>query len=441
MQRINASQFAGPRAYFTNIDHRMLGRTQVSLQLKRAIERELKVLLLTKHTVVCAASHLRGQFAYELLRENPVLLDKEMIVPALRNDRADIADIFVDDTVPHQQRDEMKHFYAQHLQKVVGWDLVDNNTWFQHVTLHNLEDEQSVLRRNLACNDARIINEMIQIVRDSPSMSRGIYDQCATLLTGHDQQVMLNFRDILYHMSGSRVIRCESHLPPATYIDFSQKDMATGEVALDETSVFWKIFMEVAFESLHRPLLPVEVLDVLTYDDIYHIRQPLQNSTFLQQYDQALQQATRTNTYADPLALVHDVEVMMQVREDLQRTFHEIFAHQRMPFVQRQVTHVAGREFAKSAVSIGLGLLGIIPNPVTAIVSVVGGVALEAPSLMVNLYQRIRRPLSTATTEEYVNTRNKTLHQVIQRMNVQQSTVLMDAANIITRALSEKMRL
>jgi hypothetical protein len=88
MRRTDATSFVGPRAYFTNIDHRVL-QNQPTAQVRRQIERELKVLLLTKHTVVCAALHLTGQFAYDLFRANPVLLDKEMIVPALRNDRND----------------------------------------------------------------------------------------------------------------------------------------------------------------------------------------------------------------------------------------------------------------------------------------------------------------------------------------------------------------
>jgi hypothetical protein len=441
MQRINASQFVGPRAYFTNIDHRLLEQQHVSLQLRRAVERELKVLLLTKQTVVCAASHLKGRFAYDLVRANPVLLEKAMLVPALRNDRTNIADIFADDAQHNPLRDEMIQFYGERIHTVVGWDLVDNTSWFHTVTLHNLRDEQSVLRRNLTCSDEAIIAEMIAIVQNTPRMGRGVYDRCAALLSHQDRDVMLNFRDILYHMSGSRVIRCESHLPPATYIDFSHKDMAQGDVALDETSVFWKVFMEVAFESLQRPLLPVEMLDLLTFEDIYHIRQPLHNSVFLQQYEQILQQATRPRQQLDPLALVHDVDTMMQVREGLQHTFDAVFSHQRMPFVQRQVAHAGGQEIAKSAVSIGLGLVGMIPNPVTAMVSVVGGLALEAPSLFVNLYQRLRKPLTQATTEDYVTTRNQTLKQVVQRMDIQQSTVLIDAANLITRALSEKMRL
>lgn len=441
MNRINASEFIGPRAYFTNIDHRLLAEQHVSLQLRRAVERELKVLLLTKQTVVCAASHLKGRFAYELLRDHPILLEKAMLVPALRNDRADIAAVFADDTQTNLLRDEMMHFYGERVHSVVGWDLVDNTSWFYDVTLHNLNDAHSVLRRNLTVTDPHVITAMIDIVRNTPQMGRGVYTQCAQLLMASDQQVMLNFRDILYHMSGSRVVHCESHLPPATYIDFSHKDLASGDVALDEASVFWKIFMEVAFESLHRPYLPIEILDLLTFEDIYHIRQPLHNSTFLQQYEQILQQATRVRPTNDPLALVHDVDAMMQVRESLQQTFDSVFAHQRMPFLQRQVKHTDGREMAKSAVSIGLGLLGIIPHPVTAMLSLVGGIAMEAPSLMVNLYQRVRNPVTATTAETYVNMRRHTLQQVIQRIDVQQSTVLMDAANMITRTLSEKMRL
>lgn len=188
--------------------------------------------------------------------------------------------------------------------------------------------------------DAHVVNEMVEIVQNTPQMGRSVYTKCATLLTGDDQKIMLNFRDILYHMSGSRVIRCERHLPPATYVDFSQHDMANGDVALDETSVFWKVFMEVAFESLQRPFLPIEVLDLLTFEDIYHIRQPLHNSVFLQQYEQVLQQATRIRQLQDPLALLHDVETMMQVRESLQKTFDSVFSEQRMPFLQRQVRHM-----------------------------------------------------------------------------------------------------
>ena len=54
---------------------------------RREVERRLRIILLTKKTVVCATSHLTYKFAYDLLRVNPVLLDETMMIPALWRDK------------------------------------------------------------------------------------------------------------------------------------------------------------------------------------------------------------------------------------------------------------------------------------------------------------------------------------------------------------------
>jgi hypothetical protein len=76
MKRIDPQTFKGPRAYFTNFDYRIVERTRNREKLRQDIERKLKILLLTKNTIVCAASHLTSEFAYQLFRENPILLNK-----------------------------------------------------------------------------------------------------------------------------------------------------------------------------------------------------------------------------------------------------------------------------------------------------------------------------------------------------------------------------
>ena len=66
---------------------------------------------------------------------------------------------------------------------------------------------------------------------------------------------------------------------------------------------------------------------------------------------------------------------------------------------------------------------------------------MEAPSLLVNLYSCLSKLSHAPTTEDYINTRHQTLQRSIQRMELQQSTILLDVANLVTRALSEKMRM
>ena len=141
MNKIEASDFKGPRAYFTNFDHRIVSRSPDTALLRRNVERRLKILLLTKHTVVCAASHLTSEFAYSLFRDNPILLEEELIVPALRRDRRDMADVFSGKDVPvisSSQSKEMIAFYENNLRKVVSWDLFDNSFWFRNNFLQQL---------------------------------------------------------------------------------------------------------------------------------------------------------------------------------------------------------------------------------------------------------------------------------------------------------------
>jgi len=86
-------------------------------------------------------------------------------------------------------------------------------------------------------------------------------------------------------MSGARVVNCESALPQENYIDYSLTDFSKHRVMLSDTQVFLKIFFELAFETLYRNALPVEVLDILSFEDIHCLRKPLENSSFRRKYD------------------------------------------------------------------------------------------------------------------------------------------------------------
>lgn len=93
MQRTEAHNLSGPRAYFTAFDYRIVSRTKNKEQLKLKISRRLKALLLVKPKIVCAASHLATPFAYDFFRENPRLISESHITPALRSDKTDIGEL------------------------------------------------------------------------------------------------------------------------------------------------------------------------------------------------------------------------------------------------------------------------------------------------------------------------------------------------------------
>ena len=76
MERIKSTELQGANAYFTNFDNRIVFKTNDLSQLKKTVERNLKILLLTKNNVVCAASHLINPLTYDLLSNNKILLEK-----------------------------------------------------------------------------------------------------------------------------------------------------------------------------------------------------------------------------------------------------------------------------------------------------------------------------------------------------------------------------
>ena len=141
-ERIKPNNFKGPRSYFTDFDFKIV-RFKNNKEIYRKVgERRLKIMLLIKNNIVCAASHLTHKFAYELFKDNPILLTKNMIIPALRTDIEQITDYF-DFKIPGKYsftqnlgindnlKNNMKDFYKDHINKVVDWDLKETTTMFR----------------------------------------------------------------------------------------------------------------------------------------------------------------------------------------------------------------------------------------------------------------------------------------------------------------------
>jgi hypothetical protein len=70
MRRTNPLELCGPRAYFTAFDPKIVARSGDSSELRLQCERKLKLLLLLKSRVVCAASHLSSPIAHAIFRAN-----------------------------------------------------------------------------------------------------------------------------------------------------------------------------------------------------------------------------------------------------------------------------------------------------------------------------------------------------------------------------------
>ena len=129
MRRVKPETIRGPRAYFTDFDHRIVDRTRSLATLRQKGERKLKALLLLKGQIVCAASHLSTRFAYGFFKENPILLTSGSILPAFRSDKKDFSELFA--RKRFKEKNSAIQFYKDHIQKTVDWELDKNSMWFR----------------------------------------------------------------------------------------------------------------------------------------------------------------------------------------------------------------------------------------------------------------------------------------------------------------------
>jgi len=451
MERINPASLSGPRAYFTDFDYKIVRFKHHREAYRKEVERRLKILLLTKNTIVCAASHLTHEFAYNLFKDNPILLTEGMILPALRRDIEHITDYLEERTpgkyplaqelgIKSNLKENMKDFYRDHVNKVVDWELMENTGWFRTNLLKALKDEYSVIRRNLRSLSKGNLDPLLSEIERNKILTREIILEGISTWPTKEQRIFLNFVNLIYHMSGARVVNCESALPQENYIDYSLTDFSEHRVTLSDTQMFLKIFFELAFETLHKNALPVELLDSLSFEDIYYLRKPIEKSSFRKKYDELIQKSVQIvrKSETNPESIVYDIEKPLEILEQISKTFEEIFKQELPEFLKKKQKETT-KELWKSTLSLGLDVAGLIPY--------VGNVATtlsllqSSREVFVNLNQSFRSKKEKDEYDLYLKNKERVLRQLIEKYHISEKSVLLDTLDLIVNTISSRIKL
>lgn len=451
MKRINPTSFCGPRAYFTDFDYKIVRFKHHRDAYRREVERRLKILLLTKNTVVCAASHLTHEFAYNLFKDNPILLTEGMILPALRRDIEHITDYLEERTpgkyplaqdlrIKSYLKENTKDFYRDHVNKVVDWELMENTAWFRANLLRALKDKCSVIRRNLPNLSEEKLNLLLSKIEENEILAREIILEGISTLPAKEQRILLNFVNLIYHMSGARVVNCESALPQENYIDYSLTDFSEHRVTLSDTQVFLKIFFELAFETLYKNALPVELLDLLSFEDISYLRKPMEESSFRRKYDELIQKSVQVirKSEADPEGMVYDIEKPLEILEQISKTFDEIFKQELPEFLKRKHKETT-KELQKSTLSLGIGVAGLVPyvgNIATAL-----SLLQSSNEVFVNLNQFFRSKGEIKDYNLYLKNKERVLRQLIEKYSISEKSTLLDTLDLLVNTISTRIKL
>jgi len=420
MNSINANSLSGARAYFTGFDRHIISKLKRSeAELRKDIERDLKMLLLTKQQLVSGASTLTStEFVYELLRDNPVLLSNNLILPALEVQKDSPLYYLgrVKDVSPHKQL-EMRNFYERMYTHAIRWKLEDNAGWFKSKFIAGLTDPKGVLSRNLSQLPRQELALIIEKITTAEVLDKPLIEEIAFGVPVMEAEVIRNFRDLLYQMSGARVVNCESVLPQENYIDYSLADMEGRKTILSESQIFWKLFMELFFETISKPKLPVQILDLLSFEDIVEIREPLLQSSFTEDYEAVVRAAVEGNIGWQSGKVLLSIEELMTIRKRLAEKFSDIFDRQIGTYIKKK--KLAGGQLIKSDFNVGLQY-----RPQAAKLDLRGSISslLNAPT-----------DLPTAMS---VQDKTALSRLLLKRAKIENETAFVDAIKLLTDRLN-----
>lgn len=384
IHRLPPESLKGPRAYFTEWNKRNFPTAGASDAIRLTVLRKLKSLLLTKRNIVFAASDLNSPIAFQILVENPELLDQGILLPALREDRNTLEDVTTDPAV--------RSFIADRSVSAVSWKLDENVDWFKSRLIDELSTKNSVIRTQLLELDSSFEHNSLVVALSVENQSvQDVVDQHANFMSPPAREVLLDFRRLLYHMSGARVVHSESFLPQENLID---RDILSteGRARLSEDAIFFKIFVEQALRTLGRKQIPIEFLDEVSIPEILTLRSVYDSSGFIESYDKMVESMLRAAVSDDPRTAIFHLTQLEEARNYLFSNFTRHFETELQIFNKaKRITAV--KSVVSPSTSVALGVSGLILGPTGALVASLLSLAKDSLAMrgafasMVNLFR------------------------------------------------------
>jgi hypothetical protein len=430
------AQLTGPRAYFTDWNRRGNASQSSTAGTRTQVLRKLKALLLTKRNVVFAASDFNSSIALNILIKYPELLDKGILLPALRIDRESLEEVTTDPAA--------KAFISERSITAVSWSLDENVDWFRGRFVEELGNPDSVIRGRMLEMYPKFDHNSLAIALSVDGKTvQDVIDQHAAFLPSNARSLLLNYRSLLYHMSGARVVHSESFLPQENLVDCDV--LSTGErTRLSEDAIFFKIFVEQALATLGRKTIPIEVLDQISISDILTLRSVYESSGFIENYDKMVSLLLKASISRDSRGAILHLEELAKVQETLFSNFTRHFETELSDFAKsKRIT--AGNSVIGPATSVALCVSGFVLGPTGVLIASLLSLAKDSESTrsacasLINLFRVFSTSTGFDSENQRQNAKMKLLRENLGEMASNKS--LLEAAEKYSALVAEAYRL
>ena len=421
MTKINPNDLDGARTYFTGFDTKSYVTKNKQVQ-QEILERTLKVLLLTKNKIVFGASHLKNDLAIDLVQKEPLLFERNLIIPALRNEHnGDLSKVInstkIDSTL---------------FNTYVGWDLKDNTTWFREQILNGFKYENSILRNNFQYTNKKDIKSIVNMLDNSKYFDREISDANITDYIHEDDLKSFNmYQNLIYNISGARVVNCESSLDQENMIyDYSLSDIENRKVFLSDVEIFHRIFVEQVFNTIHKKnsIFNISFIDALEFSDVIDLREKIDDTNFISKYSELITKSSELIEKKDFIDL-YSLEELLSISDSIHKNFKTDIENEVDKYLNRQQRDRDDKAIWEPIYNIIKSL-----NPMSSYTDNGENILY----LTRNVYNKITTNKEQNNYLNFINHQDKVAKDLIKNMQIDNATSLVGVSSLLKKYIYEK---
>lgn len=381
MKSVSPDAIHASRVYFTEFDrvtYSQVAWTAADVEvIRQNMERKLKLVSLIKGHVVIAASHLlESELAHEVLFPHPRLFSEGVIVPALRGEFTkfeEFLDLKLSEGRESAQyegsmRREMAQMLDSQVTVSVKWEVGQTADWFKDRLLSDMTDEQSLLRSCLRESGAIIPSSLVSRISEIPRLSRhDVYTSAKETGDKNLWNIVCEYADFLYYLSGARAVCSEGILPQENLMDFSLSDMVGGRTRLSDREVFFKMFVDIV-KAATCTHFPVDVLDTLSIDDVMDLHSVAVEERFVEKYNTIQEKTKEGLTIRDPERLVLLMEELEQFEQQLHSEYRTAIEKE-LPRYRKNLKTREAAKFLNATASLVIPAWGLVSGSKDVLVS------------------------------------------------------------------------
>ena len=414
MNKLNPSDLLGARTYFTGFDNKSYISSNKN-EKSKILKRTLKVLLLTKNKIVFGASHLKNDLALDLIQEAPAIFEKGLVTPALRNEyNSDLSKAINNPAL------DISIFPSY-----VGWDLTDNTTWFTERLYDGFKFDNSLLRNNIKNTSNKNINKIIKILENPKYFDRDLSNKkIIELLNPNDIQSFNKYQNLIYNVSGARVVNCESSLDQENMIfDYSLTNIEDKKIFLSDVEIFHRIFIEQTLNTLHRnnAMFNISFIDALNFNDILDLREKIDSTNFINKYDSLINKSNELIEKKDFIDF-YSIEELMSISENLHINFNKNIEQEANKYLKSKRHYQEDKAIWEPIYNIIKSL-----NPLTSTIDTTKNLIY----LTRNVYNQITTKKEENNYKQFLTEQAKVAKNLIKNTQVDNGTSLIETLKLI----------